>query len=123
MFRALPCFGHGFRWGATHALFYVFKQTALLAALLITLQPGPSWACACGCGLFEVGTSSLFPSGTGGIAYLEYDLSNQNTNWHGSSRASADDNSDKKIRTEFYTAGLNYMFNHDWGVMAAVPYW
>jgi len=99
-------------------------RRALLAALAVLgLAPFASWGCACGCGVFDVGTSQMFPSGAGGIAYLEYDGLNQNTNWHGGSRAPNDDNSDKRIGTQFYTAGVNYMFNHDWGVMVHVPYW
>jgi hypothetical protein len=101
----------------------VWKGLAAAACALLAGVPAACWACACGCGVFEVGTSSLFPTGTGGIAYLEYDLSHQNTNWHGGSRASPDDNTDKEIRTQFYTAGLNYMFNHSWGLMVQLPYW
>jgi hypothetical protein len=91
----------------------------LLAA---ALTPSASWACACGCGIFDVGTSSMFPSGPGGMAFLEYDYQDQNQNWSGSSRASADNNGDKAIQTDFVTAGLQYMFNNDWGLMVEVPY-
>lgn len=79
-------------------------------------------ACACGCGVFSVGTSSLLPNGAGGTAFLEYDYMNQTRNWSGTSSAPAADNADKDIRTDFYTAGLQYMFNRDWGASIAVPY-
>jgi hypothetical protein len=36
--------------------------------------------------------------------------------------ATADDNEDKKIRTEFYSVGSQYMFNRSWGIRATVPY-
>ncbi len=36
-------------------------------------------------------------------------------------RAPGADNDDKKIRSDFFVAGGQYMFNNDWGVMAEVP--
>ena len=93
-------------------------------AILVTLSsPQKSWACACGCGVFEVGTNAMFPSGTGGTASLEYDFMNQNKNWSGGSSAPSENNADKRIRTDFYTAGLQYMFNRSWGIDVQVPYW
>jgi len=88
----------------------------------IGLTPGLVWACACGCSVFDVGTSSLFPEGSGGTAWLEYDYSNQYLNWHASQIASANNNNDKRINTNFYTLGVQYMFNHDWGLMATAPF-
>jgi hypothetical protein len=80
-------------------------------------------ACACGCGVFSVGTSALLPeSGMHGTAYLEYDYLNQTENWSGTSSAPAAANDDKNIRSDFYTAGLQYMFDKDWGISVAVPY-
>ncbi|MDA8231059.1 MAG: hypothetical protein M0006_06950 [Magnetospirillum sp.] len=93
------------------------------AALALAMIPNAAWACACGCGVFDVGTSSMFPSGAGGMAFVEYDYMNQNRNWSGSSSAPAANNSDKKIETSFVTAGAQYMINRDWGVMAEIPYW
>lgn len=92
---------------------------AILASLSI---PSFALACACGCAVFDVGTSSLLPSGPGGTVFLEWDYLNQTKNWHGSSRAPAANNDDKNIRTNFYLAGGQYMFNASWGVMAEVPY-
>jgi len=97
--------------------------TALSALALYTLVLSDAAACACGCGVFSVGTSSLLPNGAGGTAFFEYDYLNQTQNWSGTSSAPAADNDDKDIRTDFYTAGLQYMFNRDWGIMAEVPYW
>ena len=84
-------------------------------------QDSPIYACACGCGIFEVGTSSMLPTGTGATVYFEYDFQDQNINWSGSSRAPAADNDDKEIRTSFFTAGLQYFFNRNWGIQAELP--
>jgi len=92
----------------------------LLAGMLV---PASGWACACGCGVFDVATSSMFPPGQGGMAFLEYDYQDQNQNWSGFSSAPAASNGDKEIETHFVTLGLQYMFNRSWGVQAEVPYW
>ena len=91
----------------------------LLAAMLV---PGNIHACACGCGVFDVGTSSMFPSGEGGMAFLEYAYQDQNQNWSGTSPAPDANNDDKEIQTQFVTFGLQYMFTRSWGVRAQVPY-
>lgn len=64
----------------------------------------------------------MFPSGQGGMAFLNYDYQDQNQNWSGSSRAPAANNNDKEIETHFFSLGLQYMFNYDWGVQAEIPY-
>jgi hypothetical protein len=92
-----------------------------LVALAFTALPSLAQACACGCAVFDVGTSSLLPSGPGGAFFLEYDFLNQTTNWHSGSAAPGANNDDKKIRSDFLVAGGQYMFNNDWGVMAEVP--
>jgi hypothetical protein len=91
----------------------------LLAGLL---APGLVHACACGCGVFDVATSSMFPSGTGGMAYLQYDFQDQDRNWNGTSQAPAANNGDRQIETDFFFAGLQYMFNSSWGLQLEVPY-
>ena len=90
----------------------------LLAGVLV---PGAAFACACGCGVFDVATSSMFPSDAGGMAYLNYDYQDQNQNWSGTSSAPAANNDDKKIKTHFITAGLQYMFNRSWGAQIEIP--
>jgi hypothetical protein len=80
-------------------------------------------ACACGCNVFDVGTSSMMPTDAGGMAYIGYDYMNQNQNWAGSASAPAANNGDKRILTSFITAGVQYMFNRQWGVQAEVPAW
>lgn len=89
------------------------------------LSPGPSdqplYACACGCGVFDVATSTMLPQGTGGMAYVMYDYQDQVINWNGHSRAPASFNPDKKIETSFYTPGIQYFFNRSWGVQVELP--
>src|SRR5271154_5648784 len=92
----------------------------LLAGIL---TPGIVHACACGCGVFDVATSSMFPTiGDNGMAFLQYDYQNQNRNWSGTSQAPAANNDDKEIETHFTTLGFQYMFNSSWGIEAEVPY-
>lgn len=85
--------------------------------------PSLIWACACGCGVFDVGTRSLFPTQPGGQAFVEYDFMDQDRNWSGTSKAPAADNADKKTQTDFFTAGAQYMFDRDWGALLEIPYW
>jgi len=94
-------------------------SSGLLAGIL---TPGAVHACACGCGVFGVGTSSMFPNGQGGMAFLQYDYMDQNRNWNGSSEAPAANNDDKKLETHFVSLGLQYMFNERWGAQLEVPY-
>jgi hypothetical protein len=86
------------------------------------LAPGIVHACACGCGVFDVATSSMFPTGEGGMAFLQYDYQDQNRNWSGTSQAPAANNDDKEILTDFFTLGLQYMFNSSWGFQLEMPY-
>jgi hypothetical protein len=90
--------------------------------LATALAPNTGRPCACGCGIFDVGTASMFPSGPGGTAFLEYDYQDQNQNWSGRSHAPDENNSDKAIQTHFVTAGLQYMFDRNWGLEVEVPY-
>lgn len=84
--------------------------------------PAAAFACACGCAVFDVGTSTLLPSGPGGVVYLQYGFLTQRQNWHGSSSAPAADNDDKRIHSDFYLAGFQHMFDEDWGAMLELPY-
>jgi hypothetical protein len=91
----------------------------LLAGIL---APTLAHACACGCGVFDVGGSGMLPNGAGGMAFLQYDFMDQNHNWSGTSQAPAANNDDKKLESQFTTLGLQYMFNGSWGVQAELPY-
>jgi hypothetical protein len=93
-----------------------------IAALASILFPAVGWACACGCGVFDVGTSSMLPSGPGPMAFLSYAYEDQNHNWSGSSSAPSENNDDKKIETHFLSLGLQYMFDRSWGLQVELPY-
>ncbi|MGA9795376.1 MAG: hypothetical protein WBQ17_07560 [Rhizomicrobium sp.] len=99
-----------------------FGASAIVMAAMAGFSPSAALACACGCAVFDVGTSSLLPNGPGATIFGEYDFLNQTKNWSGTSSAPAADNDDKNIRSDFYLAGGQYMFNDDWGVMAELPY-
>ena len=92
-----------------------------LVALALFLTPSASWACACGCGVFDVGTASLFPGCKGATAFVEADYLDQTANWSGTSRAAPATNDDKNVRSEFFVLGGQVMFNRSWGVMAELP--
>ncbi len=94
-----------------------------VAAVWVATMPSLSWACACGCGMFDIGANSAFPnmSDSGWSAWLRINYMDQNKNWEAASSAPASDNNDKDIKTWFYTVGGQYMINHDWGVMVELP--
>jgi hypothetical protein len=92
------------------------------AALAVMAATGEARGCACGCGVFDVATSDMFPKASGGMLYLMYDFSDQNHNWSETSPAPAWENGDKRIETQFTTYGLQYMFNTNWGIQAELPY-
>ncbi len=99
------------------------RLRALAALMLLAVLPELARACACGCGVFEVGSASMFPTQSGGMFSLEYDFMDQNLNWSGSASAPASDNADKQIRTSFVTASAQYMVTRSWGAAVEVPYW
>jgi hypothetical protein len=96
--------------------------SAFALASGVALAPEVSHACACGCGVFTVGTRSELPQGTGLMVYLDYDYQDQNINWSGNSRSPAALNPDKEISTSFITPGFQYMFNRSWGVQVELPF-
>ena len=105
-------------------VFFRAARCVLAATIFaIALTPGLDWACACGCGVFEVATPSLLPMGAGAMSWIEYDFMNQYINWHATTPASGFYNNDKKLATNFVTVGGQYMFNRSWGAMLEVPYW
>jgi hypothetical protein len=87
------------------------------------LVPGLALSCACGCGVFDVGTAAMIPTHPGGMLYVEDDFQDQNQNWVGSHAAPGVNNTDKEIATHFGGIGLDYNFNTDWGMSVKVPYW
>ena len=101
------------------------RASAVVALGLAVLVGAPksARACACGCGVFEIGGPLMYPTDVGVTAFVEWDWQSQNQNWHGTSSAPAEDNSDRLIRTNFFTLGGIAQFNRSWGVIARVPYW
>jgi hypothetical protein len=97
-------------------------RLAAMAACAVLFTPGLAFACACGCGVFDVGTGTMMPTDEGGTVWLEYDFMNQTQNWQGSSSSPNSNNDDKIIRSNFFVAGMQYMFNRQWGIEAEVPY-
>lgn len=99
------------------------KSLLTAAGLFVALTPAASFACACGCGVFEVATGAI-PSAAPGLSLsFEYDFMDQNRNWSGTSSAPAAANDDKEIATDFLTAGAEYVFDQDWSVKLQAPYW
>jgi len=88
-----------------------------------SMVPSLGLACACGCGIFDVGTSSMYASHAGGMLFAEFDYLDQNHNRSGTASAPAADNPDKSIRSSFWTIGGQYQFNRRWGWTVEVPYW
>ncbi len=81
------------------------------------------YGCACGCSVFNVGDYAMLAQRKSGMVWFEYDFQNQNQNWHHSSSASAADNNDKIIRTDFFNVGFQYIFDQKWGVKIQVPFY
>ena len=99
------------------------RRLIAVSILLVSLMPGVTWACACGCSIFDVRTPSLIPQeAREAPVWLEYDFMNQYINWHATTPSSGVNNSDKQIKTHFITAGGQYMFNRYVGLMVTVPY-
>lgn len=102
----------------------LMRRATLCSIVFAATIPSPAFACACGCSIFDVGASTVFPgqSESGFTTWIRYAYMDQNKNWEGTSSARAADNADKEIKTGFYFLGGQYMVNQDWGVMAELPY-
>lgn len=99
----------------------IHASLAWLAAVVSVSAPVGALACACGCGIYDVGTSSMFPEDSGGTAFFGYTFQDQNKNWSGTSSAPGANNDDKEIKTQTYATGLQYMFNRSWGAQIQIP--
>ncbi len=95
---------------------------ASLAAPALAL-PSLAQACACGCGVFDIGDGTFMPGDapSGFTAWFRFSDMDQNQNWEGVNKAPGADNSDKEILTRFYTVGGQYMINRRWTIMAELP--
>lgn len=102
---------------------YFFNQLRVYAIVVAALMAvRTAFGCACGCDIFDVGTSAMFPNHPGGMIFIDYDFQDQNQNWNGTSTAPASHNDDKEIKTHFTDLDLQYLFNASWGVEVQVPY-
>ena len=108
----------------TRRMAYINHFSLLVAIIIVaTLAPLRSHGCACGCNVFDIGTHAMLPVGQGLTTFAEYDFLNQDMNWHGVSSAPGANNDDKRIRTDYYTVGAQYMFSPVWGVITEIPWW
>jgi hypothetical protein len=90
-------------------------------ATLLALNPSAVRACACGCGVFDVGGDTMIAGGAAHEVFVEYDYLDQTTNWNGAVRATAANNTDKKIKSNFLVIGGQVMINQDWSLMGELP--
>jgi hypothetical protein len=108
---------------------FITSFVTFIAAFVVSFIPllgfttTAARACACGCSVFDVGGGGLPQENDhGGRIFTEWWHSGQTQNWIGTSKAPASANLDKHLVTDWYTAGFEYMFNREWGVMARLPY-
>lgn len=105
-----------------------------LAALMLLSLPISGWACSsCGCTLSSDWENQGLSSTPGLRVDLRYDYINQNQLRHGSGTASSADvanaltngtvgETEVKTRNHYYTLGLDYSPNRDWGINVQIPY-
>lgn len=103
--------------------FNLAQKTTKTILWMATCVPTTTLACACGCGIFNVGLPGLPVSGVNDQLSVQYSFMNQDINHSGNNNASPLLNPDKQISTDFYTLYGQHMFNRSWGIMAMVPYW
>ncbi|KRH78985.1 hypothetical protein FERRO_00460 [Ferrovum sp. JA12] len=85
-----------------------------------------AYACACGCGMFDQGLPSglgLPSGGSKGVFNLQETFLDQNKPMSGTSSLPISQSQDKEIKTQFTNMNVQYNFNHEWGMMAMIPYW
>ena len=99
------------------------KLAPLAATAALAGYAGSALACACGCGVFNVGLPGLPVTGVDTEVGLQYSFMDQNMNRSGTSGQAATLNPDKQIRTDYYTLYGQHMFTADWGVQVMLPYW
>ena len=64
----------------------------------------------------------MLPTSEGGMLFFNDDFQDQNHNWSGTAQAPAANNDDKEISTNFFTTGVQYMFDRSWGMQVEIPY-
>src|ERR1700679_1515684 len=60
--------------------------------------------------------------GAGEVTAFDFDYQDQNRNWSGDSRAPAEDNPDRDIRTSVENISLQEVFNHAWSARVDLPF-
>ena len=96
-------------------------RTYSLSLAFFLLSTFAAQACATGCTVFDVSTSGVLPGKPGSVVWLEHSYTNQTRNQSGDSLAPDVNNDHKKIRSNSYTAGGQYMFDREWGIRATAP--
>jgi hypothetical protein len=114
------------RGNIMHTRFSSIAKALGAAGVLLScaLIPDEALACACGCSVFDVGSLTLLPKedSHGGVVYFEWDHADQKVHWSGASKgAGLNPTGDRRIYTDWYVAGMNYMVNRDWGVGVRIP--
>jgi len=95
----------------------------MLGSIALLALHSTGLACACGCNVFAVGARWTMPTSEGLGAFLQYNYMDQSRNWGGWQSASSASNPDQEIRTHFYTLGMQFMIDREWGVMVEAPLW
>lgn len=107
------------------------QRLLILSSLMLTT---PAFACSsCGCTLSPVWENQGMTTQQGLRVDLRYDYINQDQLRHGSGVASSADvanalangsvgETEQYTRNHYYTLGLDYLVNRDWGVNLQVPY-
>src|SRR5260221_6922236 len=92
--------------------FLRISLSRIICSLLVTtilmagINSRSAWGCACGCGIFDAGTSAMLPTHEGGVTFLEYDFMDQNKNW---SDTGADSNHpDSGYQRVFLSPGVEF---------------
>lgn len=101
-----------------------FGAAAGALAWAVATTPQSALACACGCGMFDLGMPGLgLPGASAGSINLQDTWLDQNVAKQGTNKIPLNQSADQEIRTQFTNLNAQYNINHDWGVMAMVPYW
>ena len=103
-------------------LISLLLPSILAVTTLVGAGTTAALACACGCSVFDVGgLATPQEQDHGGRIFFEFWSGDQYQNYVGDTKASGNLNTDKKINTQWYNVGFEYMFNRDWGVMMRLP--
>jgi hypothetical protein len=96
------------------------KRLIAAGAMALFAAPTAAFACACGCGVFEVGGPLMMPTMSSTV-FSEYDFLDQTENWSGTSGAPPANNDDKRITSDFLVVGGQYAVSEDWSLEAELP--